>query len=136
MCGFSDLGLVLPHKPHHLCCEFFTGDADMLPLEILYCDPKGRRALLRVPSTVGRSVCLCWEHSKHKGPKGPSFAPPSEIAFEMEMEGAKPFVPDPPIPQRRLNSWGPISVLLYYIRAYEGPISVNFSREIPSHFQP
>ena len=23
-------------------------------LEILYCDPKGRRALLRVPSTVGR----------------------------------------------------------------------------------
>ena len=31
-------------------------------LEILYYDPKGRRALLRVPSTVGRSVCLCWEH--------------------------------------------------------------------------
>ena len=39
-------------------------------LEILYCNPKGRRALLRVPSTVGRSVCLCWEHSKPKGPKG------------------------------------------------------------------
>ena len=38
-------------------------------LEILDCDPKGRRALLRVPSTVGRSVCLCWEHSKPKGPK-------------------------------------------------------------------
>ena len=31
-------------------------------LEILYCNPKGRRALLRVPSTVGRSVCLCWAH--------------------------------------------------------------------------
>ena len=35
----------------------------------LYCNPKGRRALLRFPSTVGRSVCLCWEHSKSKGPK-------------------------------------------------------------------
>jgi len=39
-------------------------------LEILYCTPKGRRALLRIPSTEGRSVCLCWEHSKPKGPKG------------------------------------------------------------------
>ena len=39
-------------------------------LEILYCNPKGRRALLRVPSTVGRSVCLCWEHLKPEGPKG------------------------------------------------------------------
>ena len=29
-------------------------------LEIFYCDPKGRRGLLRIPSTVGRSVCLCW----------------------------------------------------------------------------
>ena len=38
--------------------------------EILYCNPKGRRALLRVPSTVGRSVCLWWEHSKPKGPTG------------------------------------------------------------------
>ena len=33
--------------------------------------PKGRRALLRIPSTEGRSVCLCWEHLKLKGPKGP-----------------------------------------------------------------
>ena len=32
------------------------------------CTPKGRRALLRIPSTEGRSVCLCWEHSKPKGP--------------------------------------------------------------------
>ena len=37
-------------------------------LEILYCNPKGRRALLRVPSTVGRSVRLCWALSKPKGP--------------------------------------------------------------------
>jgi len=37
----------------------------------LYCYPKGRRALLRIPSTVGRSVCLCWAKSKPKGPKGP-----------------------------------------------------------------
>ena len=35
-------------------------------------NPKGRRALLRIPSTEGRSVCLCWEHSKPKGPKEPS----------------------------------------------------------------
>ena len=39
-------------------------------LEILYCDPKGRRALLRIPSTVGRSVCLSWAKSKPRGPKG------------------------------------------------------------------
>ena len=39
---------------------------------ILYCDPKGRRALLRIPSTVGRRVCLCWAKSKPKGPKGSS----------------------------------------------------------------
>ena len=39
-------------------------------LEILYCNPKGRRALLRIPSTEGRSVCLCWAKSKPKGPKG------------------------------------------------------------------
>jgi hypothetical protein len=32
-------------------------------LEILYCNPKGRRALLRVPSAAGRSVCLCWAKS-------------------------------------------------------------------------
>jgi hypothetical protein len=39
-------------------------------LEILYCTPKGCRALLRTPSTEGRSVCLCWAPSKPKGPKG------------------------------------------------------------------
>ena len=39
-------------------------------LEILYCTPKGGRALLRIPSTEGRSVCLCWAKSKPKGPKG------------------------------------------------------------------
>ena len=39
-------------------------------LQFLYCDPKGRRALLRVPSTEGRSVCPCWAKSKSKGPKG------------------------------------------------------------------
>ena len=39
-------------------------------LEILYCNPKGRRALLRIPPPEGRSVCLCWEHSKPKGLKG------------------------------------------------------------------
>ena len=38
--------------------------------EILYCNPKGRRALLRIPSTEGRSVCLCWAKSKPQGPKG------------------------------------------------------------------
>ena len=42
--------------------------------EILYCNPKGRRALLRMPSTEGRSVCLCWAPSKPKGPKGGTLA--------------------------------------------------------------
>ena len=32
-----------------------------------------------------------------------SFAPLSEIAFEMEMEGAEPFVPETVLPQMRLN---------------------------------
>ena len=39
-------------------------------LEILYCTPKGRRALLRIPSTEGRSACLCWAKSKPEGPEG------------------------------------------------------------------
>jgi len=41
-------------------------------LEVLYCDPKGSRAFLRILSTEGRGVRLCWEHSKPKGPKGHS----------------------------------------------------------------
>ena len=36
--------------------------------EIIFCDPKGCRALLRVPSTEGRIVCLCWALSNPKGP--------------------------------------------------------------------
>ena len=43
-------------------------------LEILYCTPKGCRALLLIPSTEGRSVCLCWAKSKPKGPKRPRAA--------------------------------------------------------------
>ena len=39
-------------------------------LESLYCNPKGRRALLRIPSTEGRIVCLCWAKSKPEGSKG------------------------------------------------------------------
>ena len=50
------------HSPRAICT---VG----LILEILCCDPKGRRALLRVPSTEGRGVCLCWALSKPKGPK-------------------------------------------------------------------
>jgi hypothetical protein len=42
----------------------------VLILEILCCDPKGHRALLRVPSTEGRGVRLCWAISKPKEPKG------------------------------------------------------------------
>ena len=33
---------------------------------------KGRRALLRTPSTEGRSVCLCWAPSKPQRPRGRS----------------------------------------------------------------
>ena len=35
-------------------------------LEIRHCTPKGRRALLRVPSTEGRGIRLCWALSKPK----------------------------------------------------------------------
>ena len=62
-CGFNTKHSSTTHrKPSALYCWI---------LEILCCDPEGRRALLRVPSTVGRSVCLCWALSKPKGPKGP-----------------------------------------------------------------
>ena len=55
-------------------------------LEILYCDPKGRRALLRVPSTVERSVCLCWALSKPKGPKG-SLSSVAYLSLNLEVLG-------------------------------------------------
>ena len=41
-----------------------------LVLEILCCDPKGHRALLRVPTTEGRGARLCWALSKPTGLKG------------------------------------------------------------------
>ena len=50
----DQIPLATHHEPSALYCWI---------LEILYCDPKGRRALLRVPSKVGRSACLCWAHS-------------------------------------------------------------------------
>ena len=56
------------HEPQ---TQYFFPQCHCWILEILYCNPKGCRALLRIPSTEGRSVCLCWEHSKPKGPKGP-----------------------------------------------------------------
>ena len=37
--------------------------------EILYCDPKGSRAFLRILSTEGRGVRLCWAKSKPTGSK-------------------------------------------------------------------
>ena len=47
----------------------------VLILEILCCYPKGRRALLRVPSTEGRGVRICWAHSYPKRPQGPGQSP-------------------------------------------------------------
>jgi len=51
-------------------------------LEVLYCDPKGSRAFLRIHSTEGRGVRLCWELSNPKGPTGVprsyETAPPQE----------------------------------------------------------
>ena len=40
----------------------FKGPKGLI-LEILGCDPKGHKALLRAPSTEGRGVRLCWAHS-------------------------------------------------------------------------
>ena len=36
----------------------------------LYCDPKGRRALMHIFSAEGRGLCRCWTHSKHERPQG------------------------------------------------------------------
>ena len=60
-CPFKDHPLATHSEPSALYCWI---------LEILNCNPKGRRALLRIPTTEGRSVCLCWAKSKPKGPKG------------------------------------------------------------------
>ena len=49
-------------------------------LEILCCNLKGRRALLRIPSAEGRSVYLCWAPSKPEEPAS-SGTPPSELRF-------------------------------------------------------
>ena len=42
---------------------------DLTVLEILCCDPKGSRTFLRILSTKGRGVSLCWVTSKPRGPK-------------------------------------------------------------------
>jgi len=39
-------------------------------LEVLCCEPKGSRAFLRILSTEGRGVRLCWALSKLKGTNG------------------------------------------------------------------
>ena len=46
-----------PARALRLCCWIF---------EILYCNPKGRRALLRIPSTEGRSVACVGRNKKLK----------------------------------------------------------------------
>jgi len=38
----------------------------IIPAKVLSCDPKGHGAFLRILSTEGRGVRLCWEHSKLK----------------------------------------------------------------------
>ena len=35
-------------------------------LEVLYCNPQGSRAFLRILSTEGRGIRLCWALSKFK----------------------------------------------------------------------
>ena len=55
----------------YLTYRIGTGEGlPRLRVEILYCNPKGRRAVMRIPSMEGRSVCLSWAKSKPKGPKG------------------------------------------------------------------
>ena len=41
-------------------------------LEILYCNPKGRRALLRIPTTEGCCLQEYLAHNKTPTPLGPS----------------------------------------------------------------
>ena len=57
----KDHPLATHRKPSALYCWI---------LEIFCCTPRGCRALLRIPSTERRRVCLCWAPSKPKGPGG------------------------------------------------------------------
>ena len=115
-----------PLKDHPLATHCEPSALYCWILEILYCTPKGRRALLRIPSTEGRSVCLCWAKSKPKGPKGPSsrtlrirglvslatasgqLTSGMEIALKL-CETARPFhakvATCPQTPWRPLGSW-------------------------------
>ena len=57
-------------EARHLCTVTRCLSKGCWILEILYCNPKGHRALLRVPSKEGRGVRLCWALSKPEGPQG------------------------------------------------------------------
>ena len=52
-------------------------------LEILCCGLKGRRAFLRILSTGGRGIRLCWAKSKPRGPKGPNTAKPQYMGTSL-----------------------------------------------------
>jgi len=69
---FTNINTAAMHAPppKQFLRETFINTHTAAILEILYCNPKGRRASLRVPSTVGRSICLCWALSQPEGPKG------------------------------------------------------------------
>ena len=40
-------------------------------LEVLDCESKGSRAVLRILPTEGRGVGLCWAHAQPQAPKAP-----------------------------------------------------------------
>ena len=66
------------HNLKDLKANFHRYKRPSIPLKFQTATKKnlGRRALLRIPSTAGRSVCLCWAKSKPKGPKGTDLTPP------------------------------------------------------------
>ena len=78
------LGSPFSHAPRAICTALLDCSSSGVSnnLTIKFDDgqlgpllhPKGRRALLQIPSMEGRSVCLCWAPSKPRGPKGQNYS--------------------------------------------------------------
>jgi len=64
------VGITCPIDDHPLDARREPSALEGWTLEVLYCDPKGGRAVLRIFSTEGRGVRLCWAPTKPKGPNG------------------------------------------------------------------
>jgi len=60
-----------PFEDHPLVARRELSALEGWILEVLYCDPKGSRAILRLLFTERPDVRLWWAHTKSQGPQGP-----------------------------------------------------------------